>query len=98
MNLDFLKVAVVLTALVFLNLKIRPRLSSLDFLIMNLGLFFLLFASIVDFTDGIKSLDYVPILGDQAAYHDLLEDQLGDTTGLALFVLAAFRGLAKRKH
>ncbi len=97
MNLDFLKFTVVLIALVTLNLKIRPFLSSANFLIMNLGLFLLFFASTLDFADGIKSLDYVPVLGNQAPYHDLLEDQFGDTPGLALFILAAFRELLKNK-
>ncbi|MEW6009551.1 MAG: hypothetical protein AB1629_07960 [Candidatus Omnitrophota bacterium] len=97
MNLDFLKVIVVLIALALLNFKIRPSLSSLNFFIMNLGLFLLLFAASLDFTDGIKELDYLPVLGKQAAYHDLLEDQFGDTAGLALFIFAAFREIITRQ-
>lgn len=91
MNLDILKLIVVLISLLYLNLKVKPRSNSVNYRIMNVGLYLLLFSSLLDFTDGFKSLSYVPILGKKYLFHDLLEDQFSNTPGFALFVFGAFR-------
>ena len=93
--LDLLKVAAVVTALVYLNTKVKSRVSPTNYRIMNAGLSLLLFASVLDFTDGIKALNKVPIIGQQAPFHDLLEDQFGDIPGFALFALGAFKELMR---
>src|SRR3990167_10228782 len=98
MNLDVLKLIIVLMALIWLNLGIRPpRIISPDYWVMNIGLLLLLFASVLDFADGIKSLDNFPILGDKAPFHDTLEDQFFDMPGLAIFILGAFREILRKK-
>lgn len=58
---------------------------------MNAGLSLLLFASTLDFTDGVRSLNKVPVIGQRAPFHDVLEDQFGDLPGFALFAIGAFR-------
>lgn len=97
MNPDFLKVVVVLLAFIYLILKLSHFISLANLRLMIIGLSLLMFAAILDFSDDIQSLDYVPILGKKAPYHDFLEDQVADTTGLALFFLGVFRELRKRK-
>lgn len=91
MNLDIMKLIVVLSAVLFLNIRLKHRIEPKNFWIMNAGLFLLLFASVLDFTDGIKSLNHFAVIGKKAPFHDVLEDQFGDIPGLALFVLGAFR-------
>lgn len=98
MNEDILKLIVVFAAFLYLNLKVRPHISATNYWIMNVGLCLLLFASVLDFSDGFKGLDNVPILGKKAPFHDTLEDQLGDTPGLALFALGAFKEILRRKN
>lgn len=98
MNPDFLKLIVVLAAILYLNFKVSPKISRPNLVLMNIGLSLLLFAALLDFTDGFKSLDYLPILGKKAPFHDFLEDQIGDTPGLALFALGAFRELISKKR
>lgn len=96
MNPDILKVIVILIALLYLNLKIKPYINPRNYWLMNVGLYLLLFAAALDFTDGIGSLNYFPILGREAPFHDVLEDQFGDTPGLALFMVGAFREVVKK--
>ena len=91
MNPDFLKVVVVLAAFIYLHFKLRPHISAINLSLMSIGLFLLLFASVLDFSDGFKCLDNVAILGKNAPYHDFLEDQIGDTPGLTFLLLGAFR-------
>ncbi|MDJ0862436.1 MAG: hypothetical protein QNK18_10570 [Gammaproteobacteria bacterium] len=88
---DILKVIAVLVALIYLNTKAKSRVSSTNYRIMNAGLSLLMFAAILDFTDGIRALDQVPVIGQRAPFHDVLEDQVGDMPGFALFALGAFR-------
>ena len=97
MNLDIFKLIVVLIALLYLNIKIRPNISLPNLVIMNIGLLLLLFASVLDFTDGLRSLDNVPILGGEDPWHDTLEDQFGDIPGLAKFIFGAFREILRKK-
>ena len=96
MDLDALKLIVVLVAFLYLNLKARPQISSGNYWIMNVGLFLLLVAATLDFTDGIAGLNNFPILGKKAAFHDIIEDQFADTPGLALFILGTFREIIKK--
>lgn len=96
MNLDIFKLIVVLIALFYLNLKIKPHINSTNYRIMNIGLCLLLFASVLDFTDGFKSLKYFPILGKKGYLHGILEDQFGDIPGLALFILGTFREILRK--
>lgn len=93
---DFLKIFAVLAALVYLNTKARSRVSSTNYWTMNAGLSLLLFASILDFTDGIRALNHVPIIGQRALHHDILEDQFGDIPGFALFALGALREIMRK--
>lgn len=65
---------------------------------MNIGLVLLIVASISDYTDGIESLNYVPVIGGQAPFHDFIEDQVCNTPGFALFAFGAFREIMKKKH
>ena len=98
MNLDIVKLIVVLLAFVFLNFKVKPNARPLNYRIMNIGLFLLLLASVLDFTDGFKCLNHIPILGKKAPFHDILEDQFLDTPGLFLFALGAFREILTKKE
>lgn len=95
MNIDILKLLVVLIAFIYFNLKVETHISKSNFWIMNIGLFLLLFAAILDFSDGFKSLDSVPILGKETPFHDVLEDQVFDTPGLALFLFGVIREMIK---
>ena len=95
MNPDFLKVVVVLAAFIYLHFKLRPHISAINLSLMSIGLLLLLFAAVLDFSDGFKCLDNVAILGKNAPFHDFLEDQIGDTPGLALLLLGAFRQLLR---
>lgn len=88
---DVLKTVAVLSALVYLNTKLKSKVSPANYWTMNAGLSLLLFASTLDFTDGIKSLNKVPVLGQRAPFHDVLEDQFGDLPGFSLFAIGAFR-------
>lgn len=97
MNQDILKLIVVLAAFIYLNLKVRPRAKALNYWVMNIGLCLLIFASVLDFTDGFKVLDDIPVLGKKDPFHDLLEDQFGDTPGLALFALGAFKEILRKR-
>lgn len=97
-NLDILKIIVILAAFAYFNLRARPHVNTANYWIMNAGLCLLLFASVLDFTDGFKSLNNVAILGKKAPLHDFLEDQIFDTPGIALFILGAFREIIKRKE
>lgn len=92
---DILKVIAVLAALVYLNTKAKSRVSKTNYWTMNAGLSLLLFASILDFTDGIRALDRVAVIGQRAPHHDVLEDQFGDIPGFALFALGALREIMK---
>ena len=96
MNPDVLKLTVVLVAFLYLNLKARSCIKSGNYWIMNIGLFLLLVAAVLDFTDGIAGLNNFPILGKKAIFHDIIEDQFADTPGLAFFVLGAFREIITR--
>jgi hypothetical protein len=91
--IDVLKVIAVISALVYFNKKLKPRVSTENYRTMNAGLTLLLFASILDFTDGIPALNKVPVIGQRAPYHDLLEDQFGDLPGFVLFAFGAFKEL-----
>ena len=97
MNIDILKLIVVSAAFFYFNFKVKPYISRPNFWIMNIGLLLLLLASILDFTDGFKCLNHIPILGKKALFHDVLEDQFFDTPGLALFALGAFREILKSR-
>ena len=97
MNIDIAKLIVVLSVFLYLNLRVRQKIEPANFWIMNVGLILLLFAAALDFFDGFKSLNYFPILGKKAPFHDILEDQFGDTPGLALFAFGAFREMIKRR-
>ena len=94
---DILKVVAVFAALVYLNTKAKSRVSTTNYWTMNTGLSLLLFASILDFTDGIRGLDRVAVIGQRAPYHDVLEDQFGDIPGFALFALGALREIMKKE-
>ncbi len=96
MNLDILKLIVVLIALLYLNTKIKSHIHSLNYRIMNIGLSLLLVASILDYTDGIKRLNYALIIGKKAPFHDFIEDQVCNTPGFALFALGAFMEIMKK--
>ena len=93
---DLLKVIVVLSVIIYLNKKAKSRISSANFRTMNVGLGLLLFASILDFTDGIRALNHVPIIGQRAPFHDILEDQFGDIPGFALFALGALKEIMRK--
>ena len=95
--IDLLKVVAVVTALIYLNTKAKSRVSTPNYRIMNAGLSLLLFAAILDFTDGIPALNHVPIIGQRAPYHDLLEDQFGDIPGFALFAFGALREIMSKE-
>lgn len=96
-NEDILKLIVVLIAFLYLNIKVKSHVCPLNYRLMNIGLFLLLVASFIDYTDGIKSLKYVPIIGKKAPYHDFIEDQVCNTPGFALFALGAFMEIMKKK-
>jgi hypothetical protein len=93
---DFLKIIAVVSALVYLNTKAKSHMSTGNYWTMNTGLSLLLFAATLDFTDGIKALNHVPIIGQRASFHDILEDQFGDIPGFALFAFGALRELVSR--
>ena len=95
--IDLMKVVAVVTALVYLNTKAKSHVSTPNYRIMNAGLSLLLFAAVLDFTDGIPALNHVPIIGQRAPYHDLLEDQFGDIPGFALFAFGALREIMNRE-
>ena len=94
--IDLLKVVAVLAAIIFLNTKAKSRVSATNLRIMNTGLGLLLFASVLDFTDGVRALNHVPVLGQRAPHHDILEDQFGDIPGFALFALGALKEIMER--
>ena len=94
---DILKVLAVLAAIIYLNTKAKSQVSTTNYRLMNTGLSLLLFASILDFTDGVRALNHVPIIGQRAPFHDLLEDQFGDLPGFSLFALGAFRELKEKE-
>lgn len=94
---DILKVVAVLAALLYLNTKAKSRVSTTNYWTMNAGLSLLLFASILDFTDGIRALDRVAVIGQRAPFHDVLEDQFGDIPGFALFALGALREIMRKE-
>lgn len=96
MNEDFLKVIVTSIAIITFFIQKRKE-NPTDALLMGIGLIFLFCASILDFTDGIPALENTPILSRSDPWHDVLEDQIFDTTGLLLFITGAFRALG-RKH
>lgn len=98
MDTDILKLLVVLVAFFYLNSIVKREADNRNFWIMNIGLLLLLFASVLDYTDGIMSMDYVPVLGNKAAFHDVLEDQFGDTPGIALFAFGAFREILRKRN
>jgi len=97
MDLDILKVVVILIAFFYFNVKIKSNMSRFNYWIANTGLLLLLFASVLDFADGFQSLSNIPILGRNAPFHDILEDQFGDTPGLALFALGMFKQILRGK-
>ncbi len=98
MNADFLKVVIVAVALLFFLIKLAPKLTPLNRNLICIGLFLLLFAGILDFTDNIVAFNEVAILGRLDPYHDLLEDQLGDSLGLILVFFGSFRELLRKKQ
>ncbi len=91
MNPDFTKLLVVLVAFCYLISKVKSNISTINYRLIYTGLLLLLFAAFLDFSDGFKALDYIPIIGKQAPFHDILEDQIGDTLGLLFFSLGVFR-------
>lgn len=95
---DILKVLAVVAALVYLNTKAKDHVSKANYRTMNVGLSLLLFASVLDFTDGIPALNEVPILGQRAPYHDVLEDQVGDMPGFLLFAFGALREIVSKSE
>ncbi|MBU2541630.1 MAG: hypothetical protein KJ593_06985 [Candidatus Omnitrophica bacterium] len=96
MNPDFTKLLVVLVAFFYLASRLKSNISTINYRLISIGFLFLLFAAVLDFSDGFKQLEHTPILGEKAHFHDFLEDQIGDTLGLALFALGAFRELKRR--
>ena len=96
MNIDILKLIVVVVALLYFNFKVKAHINKENCSLINIGLCLLLFASILDFTDGFKSLNNILILGKNDPLHDVLEDQFGDTPGLALLIMGAFREILRR--
>ena len=98
MNADFLKVVIVTVALLFFLIKLAPKLTPLSRNLICIGLFLLLFSGILDFTDNIAFFDEVPVLGRSDPYHDMLEDQLGDSLGLILVFFGSFRELLKKRQ
>ncbi|NQT23134.1 MAG: hypothetical protein HQ579_06835 [Candidatus Omnitrophica bacterium] len=97
MDLDILKLLVVLIAILYLNIRVRPKMSAVNYWIANAGLLLLLVASVLDFADAIRSLDNVPILGSKDPIHDLIEDQFADVPGLALFAIGTLREILRKK-
>jgi len=96
MNFDILKLLVVAAALLYFNIRVAGSLKGSDRWLINIGLTLLLFASVLDYADGIRALDNVAIIGRNAPMHDTLEDQFGDIPGLAFFAFGAFRALLQK--
>ena len=97
MNVDISKLVVALLGFLFFNFKVKKHISPRNIWFINVGLFLILCASVLDFTDGVNSLKDVPIFGREDPLHDFLEDQVFDTLGLALFIFGVFRGVLKKK-
>ena len=97
MDFDILKLIVILGAFIYFNLKVKSQMNPANYWLVNIGLCLLLFASVLDFTDGIPKLNNIPILGTNAPFHDALEDQFGDTLGLLLFTIGVFRQILRNK-
>ncbi len=97
MNWDILKLVIVFIALLYFSLKVRPYMKPANYWMATIGLCLLLFAAILDFCDGIRALDNVLILGRNCPFHDTLEDQFGDSPGLALFIIGVFKEIISRK-
>ena len=98
MNVDFLKVIIVSAAILFFLIKLAPRLTPVNRNLICIGLFLLLFAGILDFTDNVAIFDELPVLGRLDPYHDVLEDQLGDSLGLILVFIGSFRELLRKRQ
>ena len=96
--IDILKVVAVLAAIAYLNKKVKTKVSTANYWTMNTGLFLLLFASTLDFSDGIRAWNHVPIIGQRAPFHDILEDQFGDLPGFSLFAIGAFRAIMEKAN
>ena len=97
MNIDVLKVIVLLIALIYFNRKLKGDVSQASFWMINIGLFLILFAAVLDYCDGLRAFNFVPILGKMDPVHDFLEDQIGDTLGLLFFITGTFRELIKKR-
>jgi len=74
----------------------KGRRKSVDFRIMMLGLALFLVSGFADYIDDFPALNALPVFGREAPYHDVVEDQIGDTLGFALFALGAGRLLRRR--
>lgn len=98
MNLDILKLIIVFIAILYFSLKVRPHMKPANYRIATIGLGLLLFAAVLDFCDGIRALDNVLILGRNCPFHDILEDQFGDSPGLALFIIGVFREIINKRN
>ena len=91
LNPDILKFITILVALFYFNLKVKPHVSPVNTRLINLGLALILFSSFLDYVDGVKALSNISLLNRENIVHDVLEDQVGDTCGIALFILGTFR-------
>lgn len=96
MDLDILKLIVVLITFLYLNFKLRKNISVSNYWIMNIGLILLIFSSLLDYTDGLKAFENIPVLGRKDPLHDLIEDQFSNTPGFALFAFGTFREILRK--
>jgi len=97
LNPDILKFITLVVSLLYFNLKIKPHVSPVNTRLINLGLALILFASFLDYVDGVKVLNHISLLNGENIVHDVLEDQVGDTCGIALFIVGTFREILKKR-
>lgn len=76
--------------------KLRKEIRWLYLLLMQVGLFLMLFGAGLDFTDEFKNLNGVFIVGRSHYLHDFLEDQIGATLGFLIFGVSFVRGVLKK--
>ena len=91
LNPDILKFITILVTLFYFNLKVKPHVTLVNTRLINVGLCLILFASFLDYVDGVRALNNIPLFNGENILHDLLEDQVGDTCGIALFIVGTFR-------
>jgi len=94
--MDILKVIVILFVWVLLICKLGKKINLSYLILLQVGLFLMLFGAFLDFTDDISSLDNVIMLGDNYILHDFFEDQIGATLGLLLFSVTFLMWVVKK--